>query len=435
MLRSVAHLPHVVVVGAGFGGLQAAKLLAKAHVRVTVVDRENHHLFQPLLYQVATAGLSPGSIAVPIRSVLGRFPNVQVLLGTVVDVDTDERRVKLRDGAVLEYDYLVLATGTRTNYYGHDDWEPHARGLKSLRDAIGIRERILLAFESAERQPDKAVRAALLTFVVIGGGPTGVEMAGAIAELGKRVLAKDFRHVAPADVRVVLVEMADRVLTPFRPDLSASAKSQLEQLGVDVMLGEAVTSVDHKGVQVGDQFIPSAVVCWASGVQAEPLVEQVGLALDRMGRARVDSHCAALGHPNVFAIGDVACFVPEGGESPLPGLAPVAIQQGAHVAKCIKHDLRRKPRPTFKYVDKGMMATIGRRHAVAQADWLPPMSGVLAWLAWSFVHILFLIGFHNRFIVFFEWVWSYFTFGRGARLITAHVSSVENRPAIVDERP
>ncbi len=431
----VAHLPHVVVVGAGFGGLQAAKLLARAEVRVTVVDRENHHLFQPLLYQVATAGLSPGSIAVPIRSVLGRFANAQVLLGTVADVDTDERTVMLKDGAALEYDYLVLATGTRTNYYGHSDWEPHARGLKTLRDAIGTRERILLAFESAEREHDEAVRAALLTFVVIGGGPTGVEMAGAIAELGKRVLAKDFRNVTPADVRVVLVEMADRLLTPFRPVLSASAKTQLEHLGVEVMLGKAVTSVSKDGVQVGDHFIPSAVVCWASGVRAEPLVEQAGLALDRLGRVRVDSHCAALGHPNVFAIGDVACFVPEGEEAPLPGLAPVAIQQGAHVAKCIKRDLRRKPRPTFKYVDKGMMATIGRRHAVAQADWLPPLSGVLAWLAWSFVHILFLIGFHNRFIVFFEWVWSYVTFGRGARLITAHVSSVENRPAMTDDRP
>ncbi|MCU0672254.1 MAG: NAD(P)/FAD-dependent oxidoreductase [Myxococcota bacterium] len=411
----------VLIVGGGFGGLKAAKSLRGVDVDVTIVDRENHHLFQPLLYQVATASLSPGSIAVPIRGVLGREPNVSVVLGEIVGADLERRRAKLRDGTELEYDWMIVACGARTSYFGHDEWAAHAHGLKDLRDAIRIRERVLLAFEEAERATDEATRRRLLTFVVVGGGPTGVEMAGAISELGRQVLVGDYKRIAPSDVRVLLVERADRVLTPFDRDLSYSAADQLRELGVELRFGTSVASVREGAIElVHDgvtETIAAEVVVWGAGVEPVPLAKALGVALDRRGRIRVDGSCAALGQAEVFAIGDVAAFVPEGETEALPGVAPVAMQQGRFVAEQIARDLRRLPRKTFRYVDKGIMATIGRSRAVVQGG--VKLTGLLAWLAWCFIHVLYLIGFRNRFIVMFNWFWSYVTFKRGARLITA----------------
>ena len=415
----------VVIVGGGFGGLQAAKALARVDVDVTLVDRENHHLFQPLLYQVATAGLSPGAIAVPIRSVLGPQANTSVILGEAVGVDLATRDLRLADGTALSYDWLIVAAGAKTNYFGQDRWAEHAFGLKSMRDAIRIRERVLLCFEAAERETDPAVRQRLLTFVVIGAGPTGVEMAGAISELGRQVLAGDYKNIAPKDVRVVLVEMADRVLTPFDEELSAAAKRQLEELEVEVWLERRVVEVESDHVSVasrdGDDVtrVDAAVAVWATGVKSVSLAERLGLTLER-GRIVVDGSCAAIGHPEIFAIGDIAWHVPEGEREPLPGLAPVAMQQGRFVAAQIKRDLKRRPRERFTYVDKGIMATIGRSRAVVQSKQMK-LTGFLAWLAWCFIHVLYLIGFHNRFVVMFTWVWSYLTYKRGARLITAHL--------------
>ena len=416
---------HVVIVGAGFGGLKAAQELAGSPVRVTVVDRQNHHLFQPLLYQVATAGLAPGSIAVPIRGVLSKQDNARVVLGEVVGVDTDRREVALRDGTHLEYDWLILACGAKTSWFGNDQWAEHAWGLKNLRDALSIRERVLLAFEAAEREPDAATRRKLLTFVVIGAGPTGVEMAGAISELGRQVLVGDYRNIHPEDIRVLLVEMADRVLTPFEEELSHSAQRQLEDLDVEVRLSTRVEDVDADGVRLSpvdaedgaEERVDASVVVWAAGVRAVSLPEEIGFTVDWGGRVLVDETCGVLGHPDVFAIGDVACFVPEGEEDPLPGVAPVAIQQGEHVAKQIGREVRRLPRQRFEYFDKGMMATVGRSRAVVQGPF--QLTGFLAWLAWCFVHVLYLVGFRNRFIVIFNWFWSYVTFKRGARLITS----------------
>ncbi|MCA9530961.1 MAG: NAD(P)/FAD-dependent oxidoreductase [Myxococcales bacterium] len=429
-----AETKHVVIIGGGFGGLQCARALARAPVQVTVVDRENHHLFQPLLYQVATAGLAPGSIAVPVRSVVGAHANTRVLMGEVTEVDLEARTLCVAGGDQLAYDYLVVAAGARTNYFGNDAWARHAYGLKSLRDAIRIRERVLLAFETAERERDPARRRELLTFVVIGGGPTGVEMAGAISELGRRTLARDFHTLSPADVRVVLVEMGERLLAPFDPELSYCALEQLEALDVEVRLGQRVTDVNPRGARIEDEEVHASVVVWASGVKAASLAERLGVTLDRQGRIRVDTGCAVLGRSDVFAIGDIACHIPEGETQALPGLAPVAIQQGRHVAKQIARELRRKPRKPFRYVDKGIMATIGRNRAVAQTS-LPALgklhlSGLLAWLSWLFIHILYLIGFRNRFIVLFNWVWSYLTYGRGARLITAYVAGERAEPEV-----
>ena len=410
----------VVILGGGFGGLQSARELHGANVEITLVDRENHHLFQPLLYQVATASLAPGSIAMPIRSVLSDQKNVRVILGEARDLDRDRQVVVLSDGEELPYDTLVVSVGCRTNYFGHEDeWAPHAPGLKSVRDAIEIRERILFSFEAAERSKDAKERARLTTFVVIGGGPTGVEMAGAISELGRQVLAHDYRRISPEDIRVVLVEMADRVLTPFDEDLSFSAARQLRALGVELALGARVTNVDSHGVDLqgeGLSRIDAAVVVWATGVSPESFAEASGLTLDSRGRIRVDSHCAALGTPNIFAIGDVAAFIPEGESEALPGLGAVAMQQGKHVAAQIKRDLKRQSRQTFEYSDRGIMATIGRSRAVVQAS--IKLEGFIAWIAWCFVHVFLLIGFRNRAIVLFNWTWSYLTFKRGARLIS-----------------
>lgn len=419
-------LHRVVVIGGGFGGLQCARELAGENVKVTLVDRENHHLFQPLLYQVATAGLGPASIATPIRAVLRNADNVEVILGEAWEVDHERKELELRDGLRLPYDTLVVAAGAKTNYFGHDeDWKPHAHGLKDLRDAIRIRERVLLAFEEAEREPDPKRRAELLTFVVIGGGPTGVEMAGAISELGRLVLAGDFRRIHPEDIRVVLVEMADRVLTSFSEDLSNEAAEMLRELQVELHLGEAVVEVSDGAVHFdGEEPLKSSVIVWASGVRPVSFAERLGVTLDRQGRICVDGHCAVLDHPEIFAVGDIARFVPEGEEWPLPGLAPVAIQQGRFVAKQILRDRRHQPREVFEYFDKGQMATIGRARAVTETKRLS-MAGLMAWFAWLFVHVLYLIGFRNRVTVIFDWFWQYVTFGRGSRLITARHDPVD----------
>ena len=416
----------VVIVGGGFGGIEAAKALAKVDVEITVVDRENHHLFQPLLYQVATASLAPGSIAVPIRSVLASQENARVVLGEAMFVDKEARELTLRDGTVLDYDYLIVACGAKTSYFGRDEWAAHAHGMKDIRDAIRIRERVLLAFEAAEREGDIEEKKELLTFVVIGGGPTGVETAGAISELGRQVLAGDYRNIAPGDIRVVLVEMGERVLSGMSDPLSHDALRQLEELGVEVRLRTRVEDVFAGGVRLRDlrdedaapEELEASLVVWAAGVQPVSFAQRLDVSLSKRGQIVVDKRCAVLGHPEIFAIGDIAHFVPEGDEWPLPGVAPVAIQQGRHAAAQIQRDLQRRARQDFVYKDKGMMATIGRSRAVAQTDKME-MSGLMAWLAWGLIHIMYLVGFRNRLIVLFNWVWSYVTFKRGARLIVA----------------
>jgi NADH dehydrogenase len=413
----MSHRKQVVIIGGGFGGLNAATGLGAVDVDVTVIDRENHHLFQPLLYQVATSGLSPGAIATPIRSVVGKHANTRVVLAEAVGVDKSRKEVRLSTGASVRYDWLVVAAGAKTNFFGNDHWAQHTIGLKNLRDAIQVRERVLLAFEAAEQETDDATRKRLLTFVVIGGGPTGVEMAGAISELGRTVLADEYQRIHANDIRVILVEMGSRVLAPFRPDLSDAAADQLRELGVELRLGHRVTDVTAAGAVVNDELIPSSLVVWASGVQPVSLAKRLGVELTRRGQVRVDANCAVLGHPDIFCIGDMAAFTPAGETDALPGLAPVAIQQGRYVAQTIRSDLRSAARKPYRYVDKGIMATIGRSRAVVQSSVLTT-SGLLAWLAWGFVHIIYLIGFRNRAMVVAEWVWAYFTYKRGTRLVT-----------------
>lgn len=407
--------PHIVIVGAGFGGLSAAHGLAGADADVTVVDRRNYHLFQPLLYQVATAGLSPAQIAAPIRAILRRAANVQVLLGRVTGVDTERRTVAFED-RTLSYDTLVIATGARHAYFGHDEWEQVAPGLKKIDDATAIRRRILTAFESAEAS-DEPARRRLLTFVVIGGGPTGVEMAGAIAELARVALRHDFRNIDPREARIVLVEAGSRVLSAFPEKLSAAAQRALEGLGVEVRLGTPVTRCDAGGVTIGDDPLPAATIVWAAGVAASSAARWLGAEHDRAGRVQVGADLTVPGHPDIFCIGDTALAQDAGGK-PLPGLAPVAKQQGAFVARTIRARLAGHPSPgPFHYRDYGTLATIGRRAAVADFGWLQ-LSGTLAWLLWCLIHISFLIGFRNRLVVLIDWIWSYVTFQSGARLIT-----------------
>jgi NADH dehydrogenase len=409
----------VVVIGGGFGGLSVARSLARAPVHVTLVDRSNHHLFQPLLYQVAMAGLSAGEIAVPIRAVLSRQDNARVLLADVTHVDFEAQRVITRETLPIDYDYLVIATGARNSYCGHDEWAQVAPGLKDLDDAIEIRRRVLLAFEAAEREPDPALQRRHLTFVVIGGGPTGVELAGSIAELATFVLARDFRAIHSDATRVVLVEGGDRILSAFAPELSERALTSLRGMGVEVRTHQRVTAIDAEGVVCGDERIESNTVLWAAGVRAAELGQRLGLETDRQGRVRVEQDCSVKGHPEVFVIGDAALFVPEGAELALPGVSPVAMQQGRFVARQIKRSIEGFQREHFRYRDKGSMATIGRSRAVAQIGSLR-MSGFLAWLAWLVVHIFYLIDFRNRLVVLLDWGWAYFAYRRGSRLITGH---------------
>jgi len=413
--RPVNTPPHVVIIGAGFGGLEAAKALARAPVRVTVLDKSNHHLFQPLLYQVATAGLSPADIAMPIRGLLGRFRNTRVLMADVERVDAARRRVHLRDGHDLDYDYLIVAAGAETNYFGHDRWADHSVGLKTVEDALEVRRRVLTAFERAEREEDEAERRRLLTFVVIGAGPTGVELAGAISELNRRVLAADYRRVRPEEVRVILLDMAPRVLVGMHESLSQSAQKQLESLHVEVHLDAAVESIEEGRVITDKASFDSRTVMWTAGVSPVPLGRTIGVELVR-GKVPVKKDCSVEGHPELFVIGDLAHFIGEDGK-PLPGVSPVAMQQGRFVGAAIQSDLDGLHRGTFRYVDKGMMATVGRSRAVADVRGFR-FDGFAAWLAWLAVHLFFLVGFKNRVAVLFNWIWQYVAFRRGARLIT-----------------
>jgi NADH dehydrogenase len=411
--------PRVVVVGAGFGGLQAAKGLRDLPVEVTVIDRRNYHLFQPLLYQVATAGLSPADIAYPIRNILRDQANTQVLLGRVIGIDKAARTVET-ENRHIPYDFLILATGARHAYFGHDEWESVAPGLKKIDDATDIRRRILLAFERAETTHDEAARRRLLNFVVIGGGPTGVEMAGAIAELAHAALAEDFRAIDPREARIILVEAGPRLLPALPESLSAKAKAQLERLGVEVRLATKVVRCDEGGIGVQakerDERIESGCIIWAAGVEASPAAKWLGVPGDRAGRVPVKEDLSVPGHPEIFVIGDTALALDKRGR-PLPGIAPVAKQQGAYVARLLRLRLKGKAIAPFAYRHVGDLATIGRKAAVADFGWIR-LSGALAWFLWGAVHIFFLIGFRNRLAVLLSWLWAYATYHRSSRLIT-----------------
>jgi NADH dehydrogenase len=418
--------PHVIIVGAGFGGLETAKKLGCEPVRVTVIDRTNYHLFQPLLYQVATAALSPADIAAPIRAILSKCRNLEVVLSEVRSIDVAARKVITTDSE-FSYDYLVLATGARHSYFGHDEWERLAPGLKSLEDAVEIRRRILMAFEYAEKITDEAARRAALTFVVIGGGPTGVEMAGAIAEIARYTVAKDFRHIDPASARVILVQGEPRVLPGFPEDLSEKALEQLRDLGVEVKTGVHATNVTEAGLNVGDEFIPCRVKIWAAGNTASFVGRSLGVPIDKVGRVLVNNDLTIPGHPEVQVIGDLANFPYQTGE-PLPGVSPVAMQQGRHAASNILAMIDHRKPQRFWYWDKGSMATIGRNKAVADLN-LVHFSGLPAWLVWLFVHIIFLVGFRNRLMVLLQWAWAYISFNKGARLITRNFQAEMRPPA------
>ena len=407
--------PRVVIVGAGFGGLVAARAMARYPVRITLIDRQNFHTFQPLLYQVATAGLSPGEIAAPIRWILRKRRNVEVLMAEVQDFDLARKVVKLPDGEI-PYDYLVVASGASHAYFGHDEWEPFAPGLKTIEDALEIRRRVLLAFELAERQANAEKEQVQLNFVVVGGGPTGVELAGTLAEIARRALTNEFRTIDPRKTRIVLLEGGPRILPAYPEDLSRSAEEQLKRLGVEVHTSAMVTKVTPGAVHMGETQLPAAVILWAAGVAASPLGKKLGVPVDRAGRVAVNPDLSLPGHPELFVIGDLATLKDENGKL-LPGVAPVAIQEGKAAAHNIGAELRGEPRKNFHYFNKGNLATIGRAAAVAEFGKIH-ISGFVAWLAWLFVHVFFLIGFRNRIIVMVQWAWSYFTFERGARLIT-----------------
>jgi NADH dehydrogenase len=409
--------PRVVILGAGFAGLTAAQHLAGADLEVILVDRQNYHLFQPLLYQVATAGLSPAQIAAPVRSVLRRQQNATVRLAKVTGIDKAARQVETSEGHIA-YDWLIVATGARHAYFGHDEWEPFAPGLKRIEDATALRRRILLAFERAENAAADMMRQRELTFVVVGGGPTGVELAGAIAELAKKALARDFRNIDPRQTRIILIEAGERVLAAFPPSLSADAKRGLEKLGVEVRLGAMVTDVGAMGVVIdGREGIESDCVIWAAGVAASPAAEWLGAEKDRAGRVKVEPDLSLPGHPEIFVVGDTALVLGEHGR-PVPGLAPAAKQQGAFVARLIRRRAKGETAAArFRYRNFGTLATIGRAAAVADFGWLR-VSGFLAWLLWGMIHVFFLIGYRNRILVLTEWLWAYVSFQRGARLIT-----------------
>jgi len=428
--------PRVVIVGAGFAGIHAAKAFAGLQVDITVLDRKNHHTFQPLLYQVALAVLSPADIAQPIRTILRRQPNTQVLMDEVLGIDVTNRRVDLASGARLDYDYLVLAAGATHSYFGHNEWAEFAPGLKTIEDAIEIRRRVLLAFELAERQMMEQGWHPPLNFVVIGGGPTGVELAGAICDIAQLYMRHDFRHIDPTKSRVLLLEGSPRVLAAYPPDLSAKAEAALAHLGIEVLTGTHVTGVGPGWVEAGGQRIEAVVTLWAAGVQASPLGRVLGAPLDRRGCVLVDNRLNPPGLPEIFVLGDLAHLEQDGRQ--IPGVAQPAMQMGDHVARIVAADLARAERPAFRYFDKGDMATIGRMSAVAKVEWpfRAHMSGLPAWITWLTVHIFFLIGFRNRVSVFAAWIWTYFTFTRGARLITGnqHLPGWEKQSAKRDPR-
>ncbi len=406
--------PHIIVLGGGFGGLAVTRALRRTPVRITLIDRRNHHLFQPLLYQVATAGLSPGQIASPIRRILRHQKNVRVLMGEATRINLEEKTVSLSD-EVMTFDHLIVATGVTHSYFGHGDWAPNAPGLKNIEDALEIRKRIFLAYEAAERESDPEKRREWMTFVVVGGGPTGVELAGALGEISRFALSNDFRRIDPALSKILLLEGGDRILAQFDQRLSEKAAGQLASLGVEIRTGSYVSEIDPEGVVHGGDKIRARTVLWSAGVAGTPLAATLGTPLDRAGRVPVEPDLSLPGYPDVFVIGDLAALEQEG--APLPGVAPVAIQGGRYVARAIRFRLQGKTSPPFRYVDKGMMATIGRSAAIAHVGKIK-LSGFPAWLMWLVVHILFLIGFRNRFLVLFEWAWAWLTYERGSRLIT-----------------
>jgi NADH:ubiquinone reductase (H+-translocating) len=420
--------PHVVVIGGGFAGLKAARRLGRADLRVTVIDRRNHHVFQPLLYQVATAVLNPSDIAAPIRRIV-RGKNVTVLLGEVTAVDLQQKKVRL-GGDEIAYDYVIVATGSTHSYFGHDDWERNAPGLKSIEDAVEIRKRVLFAYEAAEREPDPDRRKEWLTFVVVGGGPTGVELAGALAEISRLSLAKDFRNFDARQAKIVLVEGLPRLLTAYPEKLSAKAKRSLERLGVDVRTSTMVTEVRENGVLAGKEWIASRTVLWGAGVAASPLARSLGVPLDRAGRVPVTPELSVPGYPEAYVVGDLATLVQDG--AAIPWVAPAAMQEGDHAASNILRAARGQPPIPFRYWDRGSFAVIGRGAAVGEAFSLR-MSGVLAWIAWLTIHIFFLVGFRNRIAVLFNWAYSFFTLRRNAQLITGE--DVEKLPMLAKVRP
>ena len=420
-LQPIHTLPHVVIVGAGFGGLEAARRLAKQPVRITVIDRRNHHLFQPLLYQVATAGLAGTDITSPIRHILSDHPHTETLMAELKGVDTQRQMVHISDiltneGKTISYDYLIIATGSQKNYFGHDEWKPLAPSLKSIEDAIEIRRRILLAFESAELEPDPEKRRALLTFVLVGGGPTGVELAGAIAELARRSLAREFRHIHPEDARIILVEGEPQILASFPRNLARKAEKELVRLGIEVRTASRVESVEDGTVVVAGERLVARTILWTAGVRASDAGRWLGALTDRTGRVLLEPDLTVPGHRNIFMVGDTAGVIQRG--KPLPGLAPVAIQQGRYVASVIARRVAgKKPLRPFHYLNKGNLATVGRSFGIVDIGPLRT-AGFFAWIMWLVVHIIFLIGFRNRVSVLLQWTWSYLTFQRGARLIT-----------------
>lgn len=405
----------VVIIGGGFGGLNAAKSLKRSDIDITLIDKTNHHLFQPLLYQVAAAALSPGDIATPIRGVLRKRKNIKVIMERVLSIDREKRKIFLKDDEI-EFDYLIIAVGSRHSYFGKEEWAQFAPGLKTISDALKIREKMLYAFEKAEVAKTRAEVNKYLTFVIVGGGPTGVELAGAIAEISKKTMRKDFRRIDPSKTKIILVEGMDRILTTYDESLSKAAVKSLESMGVNVVLNKRVTNITSEGVQVGEEFISTTNVYWAAGNQASSILKTLNTELDRAGRVVVESDCSIKEDPNIFVIGDAANFKNGGGKI-LPGIAPVAIQQGKYVASIIKKEIPKEKRKPFKYFDKGTMATIGRAKAVMQIGKFKA-SGFFAWLSWAFVHIMYLIGFRNRYMVMSGWIWHYLNMKNGIRLIT-----------------
>ncbi|HSK70991.1 MAG TPA: NAD(P)/FAD-dependent oxidoreductase [Pyrinomonadaceae bacterium] len=425
--------PKVVIIGGGFGGLQAAKELGRKPVDVTLIDRKNHHTFQPLLYQVATAVLSPGEIASPIRRILHRYRNIEVVLGEAVGFDKEKQIVKLQDDSEIYYDYLIIAAGARHSYFGHDEWEENAPGLKTVEDALEIRRRVLLAFELAEREAILNGTHDPLNFVVIGGGPTGVELAGAIAGIARQALAKDFKAIDTTKARVMLFEGGDKILNTFSGDLPEKAKKQLEDLGVEVHLNSFVNGIEPGRIKVGEKWIDCEVALWATGVAASPLGKALDVETDKAGRVFVQPDLTIPGYKNIFVIGDMASLKQENGE-PVPGVAPAAMQMAENACANILRDLKGEPRVSFKYVDKGSMATIGRNKAIAEiGSW--KFSGFIAWLIWLFVHVISLIGFRNRIRVMIEWAWAYFTRERSARLITGDAGELKNALRFIEAKP